>query len=272
MKKNNIYNLSNTIAELLDYSDLLYFMISREIKVLYKQTVMGFSWAIIRPLTSMIIFSIIFGRLAKVPSDGIPYPVFSYTALVPWIYFSTAFGKSANSLISNSAMISKIYFPRLIIPLTPLFAGIIDFLIALVMLIFIMFYYSIAPTINIIWLPFLVLLMFLSAGGVGMWFSALSIQFRDIRHAIQFITQLLMYLAPVVWPASLVAEKFGNDILYLYAIYPMVGVIEGFRACLIGVNPMPWDLIVIASASSTFLFFSGLMYFQNRESIFADVA
>ena len=135
-----------------------------------------------------------------------------------------------------------------------------------------MLYYSLIPTINIIWLPLLVVLMFLSAGGVGMWLSALSIQFRDIRHAIQFITQLLMYLAPVVWPASLISEKFGDDILYMYAIYPMVGVIEGFRACLIGVNPMPWELIIIGFISSTLLFFSGLIYFKSRESVFADVA
>ena len=272
MKTKKQYHLSNTISELLDYRDLFYFMILREVKVLYKQTVLGFTWAIIRPFMSMIIFSVIFGRLAKIPSDGIPYPVFSYAALVPWIYFSTAFGKSANSLISNAGVISKIYFPRLITPLTPLFAGLVDFIIALAMLTLIMLYYSLIPTINIIWLPLLVVLMFLCAGGVGMWLSALSIQFRDIRHAIQFITQLLMYLAPVVWPASLVAEKLGDDILYLYAIYPMVGVIEGFRACLIGVNPMPWELIIIGFISSTLLFFSGLIYFKNRESVFADVA
>lgn len=272
METEKEYQHSNMISELLGYRDLLYFMIHREVKVLYKQTILGFSWAIIRPFMTMIIFSIIFGRLAKIPSDGIPYPVFSYTALVPWIYFSTAFTKSANSLIANATMISKIYFPRLIIPLTPLFAGLIDFVISLIMLIFIMIYYSIVPTINIIWLPLLVFLMFLCAGGVGMWLSALSIQFRDIRHAIQFVTQLLMYLAPVVWPASLVLEKLGYNIYYFYALYPMVGVIEGFRACLIGVNPMPWELIIIGSISSALLFFSGLIYFKRRESVFADVA
>ena len=233
METEKEYQHSNMISELLGYRDLLYFMIHREVKVLYKQTILGFSWAIIRPFMTMIIFSIIFGRLAKIPSDGIPYPVFSYTAL---------------------------------------FAGLIDFVISLIMLIFIMIYYSIVPTINIIWLPLLVFLMFLCAGGVGMWLSALSIQFRDIRHAIQFVTQLLMYLAPVVWPASLVLEKLGYNIYYFYALYPMVGVIEGFRACLIGVNPMPWELIIIGSISSALLFFSGLIYFKRRESVFADVA
>ena len=269
MKKKTI---SELILELIEYKDLLYFMVMREIKVLYKQTILGFTWAILRPVISMIIFSIIFGKLAKLPSDGIPYAVFSYTALVPWIYFSTSLTKSSNSLIAGAGMLSKIYFPRLIIPITPVFAGLIDFIIALIIVFFLMFYYSLIPTINIIWLPLLVFLMVLCSSGIGMWLSALAIQYRDIRHATQFLAQLLMYCAPVVWPASLISDKLGEHYLLLYGLYPMVGVIEGFRSCLIGQNPMPWDLIGMGFISSIILFFSGMLYFKNRESIFADVA
>jgi len=254
--------------ELWEYRDLFFFLVWRDIKVLYKQTVMGFSWAIVRPVFSMIVFSVVFGRLAKVPSDGIPYPIFSYAALLPWTYFSTSMTSSTGSLIANAGMLTKVYFPRIIIPFTPVLAGLVDFVIAFSVLAVLMFWYGIAPTWNILFLPLLIVLMILTASGIGMWLSALAIQYRDIRHAIGFFSQLLMYGAPVVWPVSLIPDKFR----LLYGIYPMAGVIEGFRSSLIGKNPMPWDLILVGTASALLIALSGAFYFRRMERIFADVA
>jgi len=258
--------------ELVRYKDLLYFMVLKEVKVLYKQTILGFAWAIIRPVFSMIIFSIIFGNLAKIPSDGIPYPVFSYVALVPWIYFSTAMTKSTQSLIGGAGIFTKVYFPRLIIPLTPVIAGLVDFIIALGVVGILMTYFHIAPTWNILWLPLLVIIMIMTSAGIGMWLSALAVQYRDVRHAIQFLAQILMYAAPVVWPVSLLSEKFGDSIAFWYGLYPMAGVIEGFRSALIGTNPMPWSLIGLGALSGSILFITGAFYFRRKERIFADVA
>ena len=254
--------------ELYRYKDLFYFLVWRDIKILYKQTVLGFTWAIIRPVFSMIIFSVVFGGLAKVSSDGIPYPIFTYTALLPWTYFSTAMAESANSLVFNTRMLTKVYFPRMVIPMTPVLAKLVDFGIASVILALMMVLYRIEPSWNIVWLPLLILLMILTAVGVGMWLSALVIQYRDIRYATQFIVQLLMYLAPVVWPASLVPESFR----FLYGFYPMAGVIEGFRSALLGTNPMPWDLILPGIFSAVLAALSGAFYFRRMERIFADVA
>jgi lipopolysaccharide transport system permease protein len=258
--------------ELLDYKDLLYFMVKREVLVLYKQSVLGFAWAILRPVFSMIVFSMIFGSLAKMPSDGIPYPIFSYVALVPWIYFSTSMTKSTQSLIGSTGVFTKVYFPRLIIPLTPVIAGLADFLISLGVVALLMIYYQIVPTWNIFWIPLLTGIMIMASAGIGMWLSAMAVQFRDVRHAVPFISQLLMYAAPVVWPISLLSEKFGDEIAMWYGIYPMVGVIEGFRSALIGTSPMPWHLICMGIISSLFLFLSGALYFRSKERIFADVA
>lgn len=266
-KKFQFFNL----RELYNYKDLMYFLVLREIKVLYKQTILGFSWAIIRPLFSMVIFSIVFGGLAKIPSDGIPYPVFSYTALVPWIYFSSGLTKSSQSLIGNLNIFTKVYFPRIFIPLSPIISGIIDMLIALGLLFVLMFYYNIMLSINIIWLPLLILIMLITTSGLGFWLSALAVQFRDVRHAITFLTQLMMYSAPVVWPSSMLLEKYGENIYLLYGLYPMAGVIEGFRCALLGTSAMPWSLILIGSFSSILIFISGLIYFKSKENIFADV-
>jgi len=264
-------NLLN-LLEIIEYKDLLYFMVKREFTILYKQTVLGISWAVIRPFFSMIIFSFIFGGLANIPSDGIPYPVFSYVAIVPWTYFSTAMTRSTQSLISNVGIFTKVYFPRLIIPLTPVIAGLIDFFIALTVVFFLMIYYSIIPTINIFWLPLLVLLMFMTSAGIGMWASSLAIQYRDIGFAMHFLTQILMYLAPVVWPVSLISEKFGDSARFFYGFYPMAGVIEGFRSSLLGHNPMPWDLIINGTFTTVIIFLSGAIYFNKKEPKFADVA
>jgi len=258
--------------ELFRYKDLLYFMVKREVTILYKQTILGFAWAIIRPVFSMIIFSIIFGGLAQVPSDGIPYPVFSYVALVPWTYFSTAMTKSTQSLIGSTSIFTKVYFPRLIIPLTPIISGLVDFIIALGVVGFLMAYFHIVPTWNILWLPLLVIIMIITSAGIGMWLSAMAIQYRDVRYAIQFMSQLLMYAAPVVWPVSLLSEKFGESAALWYGLYPMAGVIEGFRSALIGTNPMPWNLIMMGAISGCVLLLTGSLYFRRKERIFADVA
>lgn len=254
--------------ELKDYRDLFYFLVWRDVKVRYKQTVLGFLWAVITPCFSMILFSVVFGRLAKVPSDGVPYPIFSYAALLPWAYFSASITASTNSLVGNSGLLTKVYFPRLIIPLTPVLGNLIDFAIASGIMIALMVWYSIVPTVNAALIPLLVLLMMMTASGIGMWLSALAIKYRDVRHAMQFMTQILMYAAPVVWPASLIPDKYR----LLYGLYPMAGVIEGFRSALIGARPMPWDLIGMGAASSMIILVSGALYFRRMERTFADIA
>jgi len=258
--------------EIIEYRDLFYFLVKRDVLALYKQTVLGFTWAIIRPVFSMIVFSVIFGGLAKIPSDGIPYPIFTYTALIPWTYFSAAMNMSTQSLISGKGIFSKVYFPRLIIPLTPVLSKLVDFVIAFIILFGLMAWYGISPTVNIFFLPVLILMMMLTASGIGMWLSAMAIQYRDIPQGVGFLAQLLMYASPVVWPLSLLKEKFGESAVLMYGIYPMAGVIEGFRSALLGHNPMPWELIGIGTLTAIFLFISGAFYFKRKERIFVDVA
>ncbi|HCX24569.1 MAG TPA: phosphate ABC transporter permease [Cytophagales bacterium] len=258
--------------ELIEYRDLFYFLVKRDVLAIYKQTVLGFTWAIIRPVFSMIVFSVIFGGLAKVPSDGIPYPIFSYTALIPWIYFASAMTASTQSLITGRNIFTKVYFPRLVVPLVPVLSKLVDFFISFVILFIMMIWYTIVPSINILFLPYLIVLMIMTASGIGMWLSAMAIQYRDIPQGINFLSQLFMYAAPVVWPVSLIAEKFGDNAVLLYGLYPMAGVIEGFRSALLGSNPMPWALIASGSFSAILLFLSGAFYFKRKERIFADVA
>ena len=277
MKKHNVIKASKgsfglNLNELFSYSNLLYYLILKDIKSIYKQTVLGFSWAIIRPVFSMIVFSFVFGRLANVPSDGIPYPIFSYAALIPWTYFSSAMTLSTQSLISNKSIFTKVYYPRLIIPIVPVISKLLDFLISFIILFLMMAYYRIVPNYNIIFLPILVFLMMLPAAGIGMVLSALAIRYRDIPHGIQFLSQLLMYAAPVVWPASLIEQKFSHFTYILYGFYPMVGVIEGFRVCLLGQGIMPWYLICNGFFSSVLIFLFGAFYFKSQEKGFADVA
>lgn len=260
------------LKELVYYKDLFYFFVLRDITVLYKQTILGLLWAIINPVFQMIIFSVIFGKLAEISSDGIPYPVFSFAAILPFNYFSQSLSGASNSLVGSTSVFTKVYFPRILIPLTPVFSKLADFFIAFLVLIAMMFYYQIIPTINLVFLPMLILLMILSSVGIGMWLSSLAIQYRDVKFAIGFITTLLMYAAPVVFPASLILNKFGYDFYLMYGLYPMVGVIEGFRSCLLGFNPMPWDLIGMGSISAVIFFISGAYYFKKTERIFADVA
>lgn len=253
--------------ELWRYRDLFYFLIWRDIKTRYAQSVLGIGWAIIQPLFSMVVFTIVFGNLAKVSSDGVPYAIFSYAALVPWTYFSSALTDSTNSLVNASGMITKVYFPRLVLPIAPVFGKLIDFGIAMVILGGFMIYFQIAPTVWALFLPYLILLMILSAAGIGMWLTAMAVQYRDVRYAMSLVVTLLMYAAPVVYPASSVPENWR----ILYSINPMVGVIEGFRASLLGTTPMPWDFILVGTISALVFFLSGLVYFRRMEKIFADV-
>jgi lipopolysaccharide transport system permease protein len=258
--------------EMYRYKDLLFFMVYRDVTVIYKQTVVGFAWAFINPVFSMIVFSVIFGNLAKVPSDGIPYPIFSYAALLPWTYFSQSLTNSTSSLISSANMLSKVYFPRIFIPLTSVLSKLVDFFIAFILLIIMMFYYKITPTLSILMLPVLILLMVMTAAGIGMWLSALAIQYRDVKFAVGFLEKILMYVAPVVFPASLILDNFGKTAYYVYGIYPMTGIIEGFRASLLGKTSMPWELILISAVSAMVIFIGGALYFRKMEKTFSDVA
>jgi lipopolysaccharide transport system permease protein len=253
--------------ELWEYRDLFYFLIWRNIKVRYAQSVLGVGWAIIQPVFSMIVFTIVFGRLAKIGSEGVPYAIFSYAALVPWTYFSNALTQSGASLVGASGMISKVYFPRLIIPMSPVLDTLVDFGISLILLVGLMIWFKIAPTIWVLTLPLLILLMMLTAAGLGMWLTALAVQYRDVNYGMKFAVQLLMYASPVVYPASLVPGQYR----LLFGINPMAGVIEGFRAALIGTRPMPWDLIAVGSVTALVVAVSGAFYFRHTERIFADV-
>jgi lipopolysaccharide transport system permease protein len=260
------------LKELVAYKDLFFFLVLRDIKVLYHQTILGFSWAIIRPVFQMMIFTVIFGNMAKISSDGAPYALFSYVALVPWTYFQAAMTSSTTSLVTSSRMITKVYFPRLVIPLTSVLAKLVDFAIAFMLIIGMMIWYEVPATVNMLYLPLLIILMVMTAAGIGMWLSALTIQYRDIKHATQFLAQFLMYAAPVVWPVSLITENYGETARLVYGLYPMAGVIEGFRSAIIGTHPMPWDLIGVGTISAVLLFVTGAFYFKRMERRFADVA
>jgi lipopolysaccharide transport system permease protein len=254
--------------ELVQYRDLFYFLVWRDIKVRYAQSILGIGWAIIQPVFSMIIFTIIFGRLANIGSDGVPYAIFSFTALVPWAYFSNAMTDSSSSLITSAEMLKKIYFPRIMIPLTAILAKLVDFTIAFILLLLLMPLFGVAPTWHAVFLPLLIVLMTLTAAGIGMWLTALAIQFRDVRYGLNFAVQLLMYASPVVYSVTLIPEHLR----LIYALNPLVGVIEGFRSALLGTNPMPWDYIGIGAVVAVFLFISGALYFRRMEKVFADVA
>ncbi|MEO6550710.1 MAG: ABC transporter permease [Ferruginibacter sp.] len=263
---------SFSLKEFWQYKDLLYFMVLRDITVIYKQSVLGFAWALINPVVSMLIFTIVFGRLASVPSDGIPYPIFSYAGLIPWTYFANTLNASGTSLITNTNVFTKVYFPRIIIPLTPVLSKLADFSIGFVLLILMMFYYGFYPTPRLIILPLLILIMMMATAGLGGWLSALAIQYRDVKFGITFAVPLLMYAAPVVFPASLILQKFGHTAYLLYGLYPMTGVIEGFRAAVVPSKMIPWDLIGMSAIGATFFLIIGFMVFRRLESRFADVA
>ena len=255
------------LAELATYRELLFFLALRDVKVRYKQTVLGVAWAVIQPTFAMIIFSIFLGRLARVPSDGLPYPVFAYAGLVPWMFFANALSQASNSLVGSANLLRKVYFPRLILPLSTVLAGVLDLGLTLVALVALMAFYGIYPTGAVMVLPLYALLAVTSALGMGLWLSALNVEFRDVRFAVPFAIQLWMFATPVVYPASLLDEQWR----VIYGLNPMVGVVEGFRSALLGVRP-PSTLALSASVVSAIaLLVSGAYAFRRMERRFADV-
>src|SRR5882672_3153065 len=259
--------LALDLAELWAYRELLYFFVWRDIKVRYKQTIIGAAWAILQPVLTMLVFSLFFGKLAKIPSLGLPYPIFYYCALLPWMYFATAMQSSTNVVVEQQRVITKVYFPRVVLPISSVLSGLLDFAISFVVFAAMMIYYRIVPTKAVIWLPAFTLLAILTALGVGLWLSALNALYRDVRYVVPFLVQFWMFASPVVYPSSLVSEKWR----WLYGLNPMAGVIEGFRWALTGHGQPPGILLAASSAAVLLLVLSGLVYFHAMEGTIADV-
>ena len=255
------------LKELFKYKDLLYFLTVRGIKAKYAQSVLGVSWAVIQPLFSTLVFTIVFGNLAKVSSEGVPYFLFSLVALVPWLYFANTLTDASSSLVANAPMISKVYFPRLVLPLSAAFSKILDFIIGMIMIFVFLAIYQVPLTSKVLLLPVLILVLLITSLGLGMLFSAMSVQYRDIKHALTFIVQLLMYAAPVVYPTSNIPVQYQ----LWYALNPMVGVIEGFRAALLETQEFPTAWFLVGSGVSLIIFLLGAFYFRRMEKSFADV-
>jgi lipopolysaccharide transport system permease protein len=256
-----------SLKELWEYRELLFFLTWRDVKVRYKQTVLGAAWAIIQPFSVMVVFSVIFGRLLKVPSDGIPYPVFSYCALLPWQLFAYSLGQAGNSVVASQSLITKVYFPRLVIPISTVLAGLVDFAIAFSLLVGMILYYGILPSAAIVTLPLFLLLLIATSLACGLWLSALNVQYRDVRYTIPFLTQCWLYATPVAYPSSVVPGNWR----VLYGLNPMAGVVEGFRWAVLGTSECPGPLLVVSSAVVLILLVSGLYYFRRMEDTFADV-
>ncbi len=259
--------VSLKLDELWQYRELLYFLVWRDIKVRYKQTTLGATWAIIQPFFTMVVFSLFFGKLAKIPSDGIPYPIFSFTALVPWTFFSTGLSNASNSLVGSSQLITKVYFPRLIIPIATVLSGIVDFWLAFLVLLGMMVFYGIYPTLSVLWLPLFLLLAFVISLGVGLWLSALNVQYRDVRYIVPFITQLWLFATPAAYPSSMLPQPWRT----IFGLNPMVGVVEGFRWALLGTNNAPRPIIIVSSLAAIIILVSGAFYFRRTEKGFADL-
>lgn len=255
------------LKELWKYRELLYFLTWRDIKVRYKQTVIGAAWAILQPFMTMVVFAVIFGRLMGIPSDGIPYPVFAYTALLPWTFFATAVIRSSASLVNDASMISKVYFPRLILPVAAVLAILVDFLISFAVLLGMMLYYGITPNPVVVILPMFLMLAIGTALGLGIWSAALNVKYRDVGHAIPFLVHFWFFVTPVVYPTSIIPERWQ----WLYGLNPMAGVVEGFRWILLGKDTAPSGLIFVSIIVVLALMTSGLFYFRRMEDQFADV-
>jgi lipopolysaccharide transport system permease protein len=253
--------------ELWEYKELLYFLTWRDVKVRYKQTALGAAWAIIQPFFMMVVFSLFFGRLAKVPSDGIPYPVFTFCALLPWQLFAHALTESSNSLVANERLITRVYFPRLVVPMAAVLGGLVDFAIAFVILLLMLAYYGIVPSWAIVTLPGFILLAVMTALGVGLWLSALNVQYRDVRYTINFIMQFWLFATPVAYPSSLIPEQWRA----FYGLNPMAGVVEGFRWALLGKSEPPCSLLVVSIIVVIMILTGGLYYFRRMEQQFADI-
>ena len=259
--------ISLKLGELWEYRELLYFLTWRDVKVRYKQTVLGAAWAIIQPLFTMVIFSFFFGKLARMPSDGIPYPIFSYAALVPWQFFANGLSASSNSLVGSANLIKKVYFPRLVIPISSVLSGGVDFCLAFLVLLGMILAYGIVPTWNMVWLPLLLLLALVTALGAGLWLTAMNVQFRDVRYAVPFLIQAWMYATPIAYPSSLLDEPWRT----LYGLNPMVGVVEGFRWALLGAETAPGPVVLVSAVVAVGLLIGGAFYFRRMEKTFADV-
>jgi lipopolysaccharide transport system permease protein len=255
------------LDDLWDYRELLYFLVWRDLKSRYKQTSLGVAWAVLQPFLTMVVFSIFFGRLAGVPSDGVPYPIFTFAGLLPWQLFAYALTESGNSLVTNQELVTKVYFPRLLIPLSTVLGGVVDFAIAFVVLIAMMAYFGIVPTAAVVVLPLLVALACASALAVGLWLAALNVQYRDVRYTLPFLTQFWLLATPIAYPASLVPDKWR----ILYSLNPMVGVVEGFRWALLGTGSGTGYSVLVSSLVVAVLLAGGLMYFRRMERTFADI-
>jgi lipopolysaccharide transport system permease protein len=259
--------VSLNLRTLWEYRELLYFLTWRDIKVRYKQTALGAAWAILQPMATMLIFSLFFGRLVKVPSDGIPYPIFAFAALVPWTFFANGLNQSSNSLIASANLLKKVYFPRLAIPIATVLAGVVDFVLAFVVLLLLIAYYRITPTINIVWTPLFLALAFITSLGVGLWMSALNVKYRDVRYVVPFLIQIWLFATPVAYPSSLLSQPWRT----IYGLNPMVGVVEGFRWALLGTNTAPGLMVIASSFAALLILITGAFYFRYMEKTFADV-
>ena len=259
--------ISLNLRDLWEYRELLYFLTWRDIKVRYKQTVLGAAWAIIQPFFTMVVFSLFFGKLAKVPSDDIPYPIFSYAALVPWTFFANGLSQSSTSLVASANLIQKVYFPRLVVPISAVISGGVDFVLAFVVLVGMMLFYGIVPKAAVVWLPLLLLLALVTSLGVGLWLTAMNVQFRDVRYAVPFLVQAWMFATPIAYPSSLLDEPWRT----VYGINPMAGVVEGFRWALLGTETAPGPIVLVSALVAVVILISGAYYFRRMEKTFADV-
>jgi lipopolysaccharide transport system permease protein len=255
------------LKELWEYRELLYFLIWRDIKVRYKQTILGATWAVLQPVFTMVVFTIFFGRLAKVPSDGLPYPIFSFCALLPWQLFARALNESGNSLVANQRLITKVYFPRLVIPIAAVLGGLVDFAISFVVFLGMMLYYGITPSMTMLMLPLFLLLALATALAIGLWLSALNVLYRDVKHTIPFLVQFWLFATPIAYPSSLVPERWR----LLYNLNPMAGVVEGFRWALLGKSSDLGPALLVSSLVVAFFLVGGILYFRRTEKLFADV-
>ena len=259
--------VSLKLGELWEYRELLYFFIWRDVKVRYKQTALGVAWAVLQPLFTMVIFSLFFGRLAKMPSDGVPYPIFAFAALIPWMFFANGLNQASNSLVANSNLINKVYFPRLTMPIASVLGGLVDFVSAFLMLLGMMVYFEIYPTVNVVWIPAFLLLALVTSLAVSIGLAALNVHYRDVRHTVPFIVQCWLFATPIAYPSSLLPEAWRA----VYAINPMVGVVEGFRWALLGTDTSPGPMILVSSLAALTLLVGAALYFRRLERSFADV-
>lgn len=255
------------LRELWEFRELLYILIWRDVKVRYKQTVLGAAWAVLQPLLTMLIFSLFFGKLARVPSDGVPYPLFSLAGLVPWTFFANGLTQASNSLVGNANLITKVYFPRLVAPLATVLSGVIDLMLACLVLAGMMTYYHVGPSVQMVWLPFCLLLVVLVTLGTGLWLSAMNVQFRDVRYAVPFLSQLWLFATPIAYPSSLLKQPWRT----LFAINPMVGAVEGFRWAVFSAAAAPFAQVAVSFAVAVVILVTGATYFRRMERVFADI-